>query len=104
MTKLVRRQQRKLRGADDCVEASFIIAQDIARNMKSFSDGDFIKECISHAAHFISGVSCKSVNDFERISRSMNIITKSVEELSCNIESILKENLRILLHDLWRKH
>ena len=43
LRKLVHRQQTvitALRGTDDCVKASFVIAQDIAKNMKSFSDGD----------------------------------------------------------------
>ena len=47
LTKSVRRQQTaitRLGKADDSFKASYMVAQDIAKNMKSFSDGDFIKD------------------------------------------------------------
>ena len=64
LTKSVSRQQTaitRLRGVDDSVKASYMIALDIAKNMKSFSDGNFIKDCIIHAAQCVSP---KTVNDF----------------------------------------
>ena len=53
LTKSVSRQQTaitRLGGVDDSFKASYMIALDIAKNMKSFSDGNFIKDCIIHAA------------------------------------------------------
>ena len=73
------------------LKASFINAQDIAKNMKSFSDRSFIKDCFLHAAQCVSP---KSVNEFKRNSRSKNTIIRKVTDLSCNIESVLKEKLR----------
>ena len=64
LTKSVSRQQTvitRLGGVDDSVKASYMIALDIAKNMKSFSDGNFIKDCIIHAAQCVSP---KTVNDF----------------------------------------
>ena len=61
LTKLVRRQQTAITrfgGAEDYVKASYIIAQDIAKNMKLFSDGDFIKDCIVHAGQCVSLKNC----------------------------------------------
>ena len=46
VTKLVHRQQTaitKVGGIDDCFQASFIVAQDIAKNMKSFEGGVLYK-------------------------------------------------------------
>ena len=68
-----------------------MIAQDIVKNMKSFSDGDFIKDCIIHAAQCVS---TKTVINFKKISLSRNTITKRVEDLSRYVESVLKEKLR----------
>ena len=64
LKKCVRRQQAAithLGGTDDCVKASYIIAQNIAKNMKSFSDGDFVKNSIVRTAQCVSP---KFVNDF----------------------------------------
>ena len=57
LTKLVRWQQTaitRLGGDDDSVKASYMIAQDIAKNIKSFCDGDFVKDCIIHAVYTAS--------------------------------------------------
>ena len=81
----------RLGGVDDSVKASYMIALDIAKNMKSFSDGNFIKDCIIHAAQCVSP---KTVNDFKKISLSRNTITRRVEDLSRNVESVLKEKFR----------
>ena len=64
LTKSVSRQQTaitRLGGVDDSVKASYMIALDIAKNMKSFSDRNFIKNCIIHAAQCVSP---KTVYDF----------------------------------------
>ena len=60
----VSRQQTaitRLGGVYDSVKASCMIALDIAKNMKSFSNGNFIKDCIIHAAQCVSP---RTVNDF----------------------------------------
>ena len=90
----MRRQQTaitKRGGTDDCVKASFIAAQVTANNMKSFGNGDFIKDYILHAAQCVFP---KTVNNVKRISLSRNAIIRRVERLSCNIESGLKEKSR----------
>ena len=89
---LATNRYHKTWGTDDCVKASFIVSQDIAKNMKSFSDGDFLKDCFLHAAQCVSPP--KSVNDFKRNCLSRNTIARRVEELSRNIESALQEKLR----------
>ena len=94
MTKLVHGQQTATTqhgGTDDCVKASFIAAQVTANNMKSFGNGDFIKDCILHAAQCVFP---KTVNDVKRISLLRNAVIRRVEGLFCNIESGLIEKLR----------
>ena len=64
LTKSGSRQQTtipRLGGVYDSVKASYMIALDIAKNTKSFSDGNFIKDCIIHAAQCVSP---KTVNNF----------------------------------------
>lgn len=73
------------------VRAIYAIAKTIAINLKPFSSRDFVKKCILDAAKFVCPNNAKN---FKKISLSQNTITRRVQELAGNIESMLKDKLQ----------
>uniref|UniRef100_A0A3P9KMN0 SPIN-DOC-like zinc-finger domain-containing protein n=1 Tax=Oryzias latipes TaxID=8090 RepID=A0A3P9KMN0_ORYLA len=73
--------------AQDCAtRASYEISALIAKSGRSFSTGDFVKECLSTAA----SIMCPSQERvFSQISLSRNTVTRRVEDLSRDIRDQL---------------
>lgn len=70
------------------VKASFEISEIIARKLKPFSDGEFIKQCIDAAVDCL----CPEKKQlFSSISLSRMTVGRRIGDLADNIEAILKE-------------
>lgn len=72
------------------VKASYIIAQKIAANLKPFTDGEFIKECMEAASEILYPAQKQL---FSKLSLSGVTVVKCIEELGTDIESTLKEQI-----------
>ncbi|KAI6658709.1 General transcription factor II-I repeat domain-containing protein 2-like [Oopsacas minuta] len=68
--------------------SSFAISALLAKKLKPFSDGDFIKECIETTIEILCPEN-KAL--FSAISLSARMVTRRVEEISSNIKGYLKE-------------
>jgi len=74
------------------VKASFLISEIIAKKLKPFSDGDFVKECIDVAVDCICPEKKKL---FSNMSLSRFTIVRRIEDIAKNIETILKEKAEL---------
>lgn len=75
------------------VRVSYRIAEHIAKNMKSFNEGEFIKDCLIIAAEEV----CPNlIPAFQLLSLSRNTVTRRVEELGCDIERQLQDKIKSL--------
>ncbi|XP_029634955.1 general transcription factor II-I repeat domain-containing protein 2A-like [Octopus sinensis] len=85
-------QQNIFRKIDDGLKkyakVSFVIAEKIAHNMKPFSEGDFIKECITSAIEILCPEKEKAI---KCVSLLRNTITRRIEELAENTKMQLNE-------------
>lgn len=85
-------QQNIFRKMDDgskkYTKVSLVIAEKIARNMKPFSEGDFVKECITSAIQILCP---EKEKDIKCVSLSRNTITRRIEELAKNSKMQLNE-------------
>ena len=68
--------------ADKIVRASYDVSRILARRMKPFSDGDFIKECLVAVVDSVCPVQ-RSV--FESVSLSSRTVRRRIEEMSNNV-------------------
>lgn len=74
------------------VKASFLISEIIAKKLKPFSDGAFVKECIDAAVDCI----CPEKKQcFANISLSRFTIVRRIDDIAKNIEAILKEKAEL---------
>ena len=80
----------KLEGTNFFIKKTYIIGQETAEKMSSFSDDAFSKNCILLARPCVSP---KCVNNFNKIASSRNTTIRMVKELFCNIESVIKGKL-----------
>ena len=76
--------------AEISTKVSFLIAENIAKRGKPFSDGEFVKECLKS---FVVNVCPKEVSVFEQISLSRQTVTRRIEDIADNIESTLKSRI-----------
>ena len=64
------------------VTASFIVAEEIARASKSFSEGAFLKQCMLKVCEQV----CPGqIQSFQNVSLSRNTIADRVKELAGNL-------------------
>ena len=70
------------------IRASYIVSEKIAKHSKNYSDGEFVKDCLTVVDEYLCPEERK---DFRNISLSRRTITRHIEELATNIESTLKE-------------
>lgn len=69
---------------------SYEIAQLIAQHRKHFSDGEYIKRCLTKVA----GIMCpQKPQDFNNISMSRNTVAQRIEDLSENLKHQIKSAL-----------
>ena len=77
--------------SETAVRASYVIAEEIAKKRKPFSDGEFIKDCMMRAAEIV----CPDKKQcFLNISLSRNTIAKRITDLSDNIHLQLTEKAK----------
>lgn len=76
--------------SEDALKSSFIIALEIAKRSKPFTDGDFIKECMLKVAD-VSFPSQKSI--IQNIPLSRNTVASRISDLSQNLDCQLKEKI-----------
>lgn len=68
--------------------ASYEVAQLIAQHGKAFSDGEFIKQCLTKVA----GIMCpEKSQEFDSVSLSRNTVVRRIEDLSANIKHRLSD-------------
>lgn len=77
--------------SEDALKSSFIIALEIAKRSKPFSDSDFIKDCMLKVAD-VSFPSQKSI--IQNISLSRNTVASRISDLSQNLVLQLKEKIK----------
>ncbi|KAI7811513.1 putative general transcription factor II-I repeat domain-containing protein 2A-like, partial [Triplophysa rosa] len=77
--------------SEGAVKASFIIAEEIARACKPFTEGEFIKNCMDT----VCGVVCPDKKQaFANISLSRNTVASRVDELASDIQAQLKDKAK----------
>ena len=67
---------------------SFLIAQRIAQTLKPYSEGDFVKKCLTDVAEEMCP---KMVQKFEKISLSRWTIARCIDKLAGDICDTLKD-------------
>lgn len=75
------------RGKDEIIRASYEVADLIARENKSFSDGEFVKKCILAS---VKEIIPEKMSVFENISLSRNTITRRVEDIGGDLMTQLQ--------------
>ena len=73
---------------DAAVKASFIVAEEIARTSKSFSEGAFVKQCMLKVCEQVCP---DQIQAFKNVSLSRNTIADRVKELAGNLADQLAE-------------
>ena len=79
------------------VQCSFLIAQKIAQNIKLYSEGDFVKKCLTDVAEEMCP---KMVQEFEKISLSHWTIARHINELAGDICDTLKDSEKLCIMEL----
>ena len=69
----------------------FLIAQRIVQTMKPYSEGDFVKKCLTDVAEEMCP---KMVQQFEKISLSRWTIARRIDELADDICDTLKDKVK----------
>ncbi|XP_015923626.3 general transcription factor II-I repeat domain-containing protein 2A [Parasteatoda tepidariorum] len=77
--------------SEDALKSSFIIALEIAKRSKPFTDGDFIKDCMLKVAD-VSFPFQKSI--IQNTSLSRNTVASRINDLSQNLVLQLKEKIK----------
>lgn len=76
---------------DAAMKASFIVAEEIARASKSFSEGAFLKQCMLKVCEQVCP---DQIQTFKNVSLSRNTIADRVKELAGNLSTQLAEESR----------
>ncbi|XP_051784546.1 general transcription factor II-I repeat domain-containing protein 2-like [Erpetoichthys calabaricus] len=73
--------------ADNIVRASFIVSEKIAKHSKPYSEGEFVKECLTA----VTKVLCpEKSHEMEKISLSRWTITRRIDEMASDIKLSIK--------------
>ena len=73
------------------VRCSFLIAQRMAQTMKPYSEGNFVKKCLTDVAEEMCP---KMVQELEKISLSRWTIARRIDELAVDIGDTLKDKVK----------
>lgn len=73
------------------VRASYRVAQLIAKESKSFSDGEFVKKCMLHV---IDEICPENKCLFEQVSLSRQTITRRIEDLGLNLFEQVQDRVK----------
>ena len=77
--------------SEKAVRCSFLISQTIAQTMKPYSDGNFVKNCLSDVAKEMCP---KMSEEFKKISLSRWTISRRIDELAGDICETLKDKVK----------
>ena len=77
--------------AESNTQASFAVSALIGKQMKPFSDGEFIKHCIMAAVHIVCP---EKKHVFADISLSARTVSRRIEDLSSDVKQSLKDICR----------
>lgn len=85
-------KQKKLftsgcKDVDNAVKTSYILSNLIAKKSKSYSDGEFIKDCILLSAEILCP---KQLSSFKNISLSRNTISNRIRDMAGDLREQLK--------------
>lgn len=83
-TSLFRKQNAE---AEKVTRASYEVSRILARRMKPFADGDFIKECLLAV---VDSVCPEQRSAFENVSLSSRTVRRRIEDMSDNVHDSLK--------------
>ena len=76
-------QKHKTQTQENAMQASYEVAQLIAKHGKSFPEGEFIKQCLTRVA----GITClHKMQDLNNVSMSRYTVVWCIEDLSANIK------------------
>ncbi|XP_036354671.1 EPM2A-interacting protein 1-like [Octopus sinensis] len=91
----LRNQQRLLNSSihssSDTVKASYSVAMIISKRMKSFSDGEFVKECLDAV---VKDILPDKTKKFSNISLSRQTICRRVNDISNEIVVTLRDQIK----------
>ena len=76
--------------SENNTKVSYLISSMIAKRMKPFTDGEFVKECITVA---IDSICPEKRHLIDNISLSARTVTRRVEDMSSDIEENLKRGI-----------
>ncbi|KAK0134714.1 hypothetical protein N1851_029673 [Merluccius polli] len=82
---------------DGAAKTSFVIAYNIAKNSKSFSEGEFIKECLVDSAALVCPEKKEVV---ENVPLSRRTVARKIEDIAGNLELQLQE--KVDTFSFWR--
>ncbi|CAK1581683.1 unnamed protein product [Parnassius mnemosyne] len=71
---------------DNVVNASFILRSKLAKALKTFAEGEFIKECILEVCGILSP---EKKNEFKKISLSRRTVVRRIEMIANDIKITL---------------
>lgn len=75
---------------DTSIKVSFKVRELIASRWKPFSEGEFLKDCLTS---FVDEVCPENKMDIENISLSQHSTTRRIEHMNQNTENQLEENV-----------
>lgn len=75
---------------DSVVKASFIISSKIAKTSKSFSEGQFVKECLVDVAELLCP---EKKREFEKVSLSRRTVVRRIDMMASDIKKTLTDTL-----------
>ena len=76
---------------NDIARASFVVSQMIAKHSKPFSEGEFVKQCLTSVAHILCPDKEKK---FAEVSLTRRTVTRRIEMMGENIKFNLAEILK----------
>ncbi|CAK1595820.1 unnamed protein product [Parnassius mnemosyne] len=75
---------------DNVVKASFILSSKLAKALKPFAEGEFIKECMLE----VCGILCpEKKNEFEKISLLRRTVVRRIEMMANDIKTTLTDRM-----------
>lgn len=86
---------KKIKENELCTKASYVVAEKIASQSKSFSDGEFVKECMEAVVEILCPEKSRI---FAQVSLSRPTITRRVEDIAGNVLLSLKERAADFVH------
>eukprot|EP00102_Acyrthosiphon_pisum_P014337 XP_008184341.1 PREDICTED: general transcription factor II-I repeat domain-containing protein 2-like [Acyrthosiphon pisum] len=85
------KERKKCEQNVSTVRASYRVAQLIAKESKPFSDGEFVKKCMSHV---IDEICPENKCLFEQVSLSRQTITRRIEDLGLNLFEQVQDRVK----------